>query len=644
MTDGFLEIRAELSGMKGWGRVGKLCWTVFGSIFLFVASGQGSVAAERPNIVWIVSEDHSPLVGAYGFGQVQTPHLDRMAEEGVVFDNAFATSPVCAPARFSLITGRHASAHPGAEGMRGWHDLEEPYLFFPQFLREHGYYTANWGKTDYNTGRYLGGDKDLALEAAWNDTAFIWDELRDDAPERGPHWRNRPDPEMPFFQMFNIVTTHMSRLFPEERPENPRHQPADVILPPYHPDTPEVRRDWAHFLDRLEEMDEQVGGIFEDLREDGVLDNTIVFWFSDHGGGLMRSKRFLFDSGTRVPMIVWFGKNYRHLAPETVDGRYAPLVSFVDFAPTVLNLLELPIPDWMHGQPFLGDNLPASRDDVFLHRERMDWHIDLSRAVHDGRYLYIRNYLPRRPLGPPSPFQMRIPSVAQWGEQFGKNELPAHQRAGLAPKPFEQLFDTRFDPHNLSNVAENPAYAQVRARMRQALDRQLEATEDKGLYWNFDHDEVTLQDVREAASTAATAAGPDSISRLRTLLESEHAVLRFWGANGAAELGAEGKALEKELRDLLSDPEPVIRVIAAEALASQGMVELAVPVFGEALKQTGETVAYKPSPALWALNIIIALETSQFRELFPEIEPLREGKSLESTAAGIIISFGPPAD
>ncbi len=148
----------------------------------------------QPNIVWIVGEDHSALLGAYGHTQAATPHLDRMAAEGVIYDRAYAPVPICAPARFALITGRYAAAHYGSEGMRGWSDLPEPYVFFPQFFREAGYYTANWGKTDYNTGRYLGGDTDLTLEAAWDGTRFIWEPLGDDAPERGPHWRHRPDP------------------------------------------------------------------------------------------------------------------------------------------------------------------------------------------------------------------------------------------------------------------------------------------------------------------------------------------------------------------------------------------------------------------------------------------------------------------
>lgn len=593
-------------------------------------------AAEKPNIVWIVSEDLSPLVGPYAENQVQTPHIDRLAAEGVSFDNAFAPAPVCAPSRFAIITGRHASAHPGAEGMRGWADLPEPIVFFPQFLREQGYYTANWGKVDYNTGRYLGGDTDLALKAAWNESAHIWEHPGDDAPERGPHWRHRKDPEQPFFQMFNLISTHMSQLFPQERStKDPLHDPAAVILPPHHPDTPTVRRDWAFFLDRIEEADREVGGILDDLIEDGELDDTIVFWFSDHGGALMRSKRSIFDSGTRVPMVIWFGKNVRHLAPEAKEGRIERLVSLVDLAPSMLNLLGLPIPDYMHGQPFLGKNLPAPAESIFLHRQRMSEHIDLSRAVHDGRFLYIRHYLPRRPLGPPGAFQSRIPAVAEWAGHYGKSDLPAHQRAGLEAKPFEELYDTRTDIHNLANVAENPAYAATLHRLRQALDTRMVNTEDAGLFWTFDPSSTTFETVKSAADLAAKA-DSSQLPALRDLLRSEIPVLRFWGASGSAELGTAAADLAEDLRPLLHDPEPVVRILAAEALAAQGHWQETYPVFKEALSTSGRP---QPSTALWSLNSMLILGPSHFTSLKADIEKLSSGRSFENHAANHVLNF-----
>lgn len=587
----------------------------------------------RPNIVWIVAEDMSPLIGPYaGPHEVQTPHLDRMAAEGVTYDNAFAPSPVCAPARFALITGRYASSHGDSQGMRGWSNLPRPIEFFPKYLRDAGYYTANWGKTDYNTGRYEGGNVDLALRDAWDGTTFIWKPLGDDAPARGPHWRHRPDPAMPFFQQFNIVSTHMSQLFPEELPgTTPRHDPAMVIIPPYQPDTPTVRKYWAHFYNRLEEMDAQVGGVFDDLREDGVLDDTIVFYFSDHGGGLMRSKRFLYDSGTRVPLIIYFGKNYRHLMPQTTEGRLDCVVDFTDFAPTVLKLLDLPIPEYMHGQPFLAKGVEEapSREYAFIHRERMSEHIDLSRGLHDGRFVYLRRYLPQRRLGPPSAFQSRIPAEAEWYELYLNGDLTKMQAQGLEQKPFEELYDSRFDPCNLTNVAENPTYRAVLERMRGALDAQILGTGDTGFYWRMDPAPATLAETMNLAALAAQG-NADSESRLIELLSHASPVARFWAAAGIANLTKPAPRALAALRPLAADSQPIVQAMAAEALARHGDLSMAQAVFPELLKISGRP---NPSPCLWVLNAMYQLDQKPFARLIPQVEALASGKGEEANAA-----------
>jgi len=301
----------------------------------------GKPSCDRPNILWITCEDVSPqYLGCYGDDYATTPNLDKFAGQAVRYTKAFGTAPVCAPARSCLVTGVYATST-GTQHLRSDVKLPRKIKCFGKLLREAGYYCSNNYKKDYNF-------KDVG----------VWDESSQTA-----HWRNRKAGQ-PFFSVFNFTSTHQGQIngsdelffetYRSKLKGEELHDPDKITLPPYYPDTPFVRKIWARYYDLITFMDKQAAGLLAELEADGLAENTIVFFFSDHGMGLPRFKRTLYDSGLHVPLMVHFPKKYEHLSSLKSGVATERLVSFVDFAPTVLNLLDLPIPDYMQGTPFLG--------------------------------------------------------------------------------------------------------------------------------------------------------------------------------------------------------------------------------------------------------------------------------------------------
>ena len=353
-------------------------------------------AAERPNVLWITSEDNSPYLGCYGDPLVHTPNLDRLAAQGVRYRHAFANAPVCSSARSTLITGMYASSL-GVHNHRSRVAIPAEFKLYPEHLRAAGYYCTNNSKTDYNVAH----------------AGQPWDESSNRA-----HFKNRA-PGQPFFAVFNFTTSHESQVAPKPGKTTFRVPPEKITLPPYHPDTPDIRRDWANYYDQLTLLDEQVGKLLAELENEGLADDTVVFYYSDHGGALPRGKRNLHDSGTRVPLIVRFPKKWSHLAPAEPGAWVDDLVSFVDLPVTVFSLCGVPIPGHYEGRPFLGEKKAPPREHVFLFRGRMDERYDTIRAVRDGRFRYVRNYSPHRPWGQhySYPFQV-LPSMRSWHAEF----------------------------------------------------------------------------------------------------------------------------------------------------------------------------------------------------------------------------------
>ncbi len=349
--------------------------------------------ADRPNILWITAEDICPDLGCYGDTGARTPTLDAFARQGVRYANAFSVSGVCAPSRSAIITGMYPTTI-GTHHMRSKAVPPPCVRCFPEYLRAAGYYCTNNVKTDYNFDSPL---------TAWDESS------------RKAHWRNRPAGR-PFFAVFNITTTHESQIrctdaefarhMARGRPED-RHDPAKAVLPPYYPDTPVVRNDWARYYDLITAMDSQVADLLKQLDEEGLADSTIVFFYGDNGRGLPRGKRWVYDSGIHVPLIVRFP-----------DGRGAgtvreDLVSFVDFGPTVLSLAGVEVPKHMQGRPFLGEQKAEPRDYVFAARDRMDETYDIIRAVRDKQYKYIRNFKACRPYAQYIDYMEKMPTMQE---------------------------------------------------------------------------------------------------------------------------------------------------------------------------------------------------------------------------------------
>lgn len=522
---------------------------------------------DRPNILWLTSEDNGPFLGCYGDSLARTPTLDRLAKDGVLFERCFA-QPVCAPSRFTLITGVYAASCGPAHHMRAQGRVPPGLTGFPALMRAAGYYTANNSKTDYNAP--LGID-------------VIWDEST-----RQAHWSKRPDAK-PFFSVFNHETTHESCLFPEK--DVPLSftptDPAKVRVPPYQLDTPEIRADWARYYDHMALMDSQIARKLSDLEEAGLSDDTIVFYFADNGGVLPRSKRFLQRSGTHVPLIVYFPPKWRHLAPAPPGSRISDPVSFVDFAPTILSLAGIPIPDYIQGRPFAGPAKVPPNQFVFATRDRMDERYDMMRSVMDRRWLYIRNFRPDLPFVPYLQYMFRARGYQSWAREIGQGRGTPATTAFWGEKPSEELYDLEADPDNVRNLAADPASRQTLDRMRGALRRFVLEIRDNGFvpegsalegYEASRKPGACPMDRILDVAIAASDRAPANLSRLTDALRDPNEAVRWWAAQGIAILGPDAADAETALRERVEDPSESVRVAIAEALSRLGKPDLALPM------------------------------------------------------------------
>ena len=409
--------------------------------------------SDRPNILWISIEDTTPRFGCYGDPIARTPNIDRLAAGGCRFPNAFSTAGVCAPSRSAIITGMYQTSI-GTHHHRTTHthestpNLPTPYSVVPppyvktftEYLRGAGYYCTNNSKTDYQFTPPI---------TAWDDNS-----------NQG-HWRNRADGQ-PFFSVFNPLVTHESGMWEkEDRPLTTN--PDDVELPPYLPNTPKARAALARQYDNLATADARVGELLDQLEEDGLAENTIVFLWSDHGEGLPRGKRWPYDAGIRIPLIVRW---HEVLNPGSESDQ---LVSLIDLGPTVLSLCGVQAPQHLQGQPFLGSQ-KVEREYIFATRDRLDLSYQMLRAVRDKRYKYIRNYYPEKPYLLWDPYRNDHPVMQEMWRLHTEGKLEGDQLAMFqSPRPTEELYDVENDKYELNNLAENAAHANVLKRMRETL-------------------------------------------------------------------------------------------------------------------------------------------------------------------------------
>lgn len=582
-------------------QITSLTRTVLAIAACLAAPLAAAAAGDRPNVLWITSEDNGPHLGAYGDDYAVTPNLDKLAARGMVYTNCWSTAPVCAPARTVIISGMWAPSL-GAEHMRSRVRMPDDFKMYPVHLREAGYYCTNNSKTDYN------------LEM----TGDVWD-----ASSGRAHWKNRKEGK-PFFAIFNHTISHESQIRNKIDEKDRFHDPEQAPIPAYHPDTPEVRKDWAQYYDRMTMMDQRAGRNLKDLADAGLADDTIVFYYGDHGSGMPRSKRWPYNSGLNVPLIVYVPEKWRHLAPRDYrpGGKSDRLVGFYDLAPTLLSLCGIEPPDHMHGRAFMGKHAAGEPTYQFGFRGRMDERYDMVRVCRDKRYLYVRNYMPHEIYGQYIDYMFQTPTTRVWRKLFDEGKLDAAQAKFWQRKPPEELFDLQSDPDEVKNLADSPDHQVVLRRMRGALRSELLAWRDLGFLpegeihsragkdapWTMGRDDsrYPMRAIMEMAELASSLK-PDVTARLVNGLKAPDSAVRYWAAMGLLMRGEPAASEARAaLQRALDDDSPAVRVVAAEALGRYGAsadIEKALAL----LVEHGNLHKHDTFTAMLALNAVEAM-------------------------------------
>ncbi len=543
--------------------------------------------ANRPNILWLSAEDISPHIGCFGDPYAITPHIDKLTTEGVRYTRTFTTAGVCAPCRSGIITGMYQTTL-GTQHMRSTARLPEFIKPFPTYLREAGYYCSNNSKQDYQFKTPKGS----------------WDDSNGKA-----HWRKRPAKNQPFFAVFNYTGCHESGIASTSKyksvtkdlkPEQRQDARKLTTLPPYYPDTPIVREDWKRNYELITAMDAWAGDLIQQLKDDGLYEDTIIFFWSDHGVGLPHAKCWLYDSGTHIPMVVRIPEKFRVNGQGQPGAETDQLVSSIDFGPTVLNLAGVRVPDHVQGQSFLGATPPKPREYVYGARDRMDERYDIIRMVRDKRFKYIRNYEPLKTF-----YQyMNTPEKGATMEELRQlheagNLRPLAERFFAPNKPVEELYDTEVDPHELNNLAADSKHASRLKRMRDAHLEWVKETKDLGLIaepilvereTTIGHRYGILRQgngdavAKRVARVAARASdGPEALPDLVKALSDEDPAVRYWGATGIANIGMPAISARAKVTAALKDSSAVVRIAAAHALCRMNSPESALPVLAREL-------------------------------------------------------------
>ena len=576
-------------------------WSVLFAAVLAVSPwfAEQSHAADRPNVVWIVSEDNSHHYLKHFFESgAPTPNIEAMAAHGITFDHAFSNAPVCSVARSTLATGclgprigtqfhrKHTIA-----------TLPQGLRMFSELLRDAGYYTSNNSKTDYNA---------TPSKEAWDESS------------RTASWRKRRSPNQPFFHMESHAQSHESSLhFSQEVFENEKTatDPESVKLADYFPNTAKFRYTHARYHDRMAVIDEIVGSTISKLKEDGLLEDTFVFYFGDHGGVLPRGKGYIYESGLHVPLVVRVPDKWQHLIDRKNGSRAPGFVSFIDFGPTVLNLAEVKVPEQMDGIPFLGKGITAvevdARDECYGYADRFDEKYEFIRSLRKGKYQYIRYFQPFLPDGLQNNYRYRMLAFTEWRDLYKDGKLTGSQLQFFQSKPVEQLFDAEADPHEINNLASDPRYANVLKDLRTRLATQMRALPDLSFYpesklvsvmgdpvgFGQKHKaEITqMADIHDLAFLPFSAAE----ARLIAALESDNVWLRYSAAMTCSEIGAEATSLAEKVIPLIHDNSLVVRIRAAEFLGLINTID-PQPILADIVNRTSN-----PVEAGEALNSIV---------------------------------------
>jgi N-sulfoglucosamine sulfohydrolase len=557
----------------------------------------------RPNILWVICESASPCLGCYGDPFAVTPNLDRFAGQGIVYTKAYATASVCSPALSSLMTGMYATSL-GTQHMRSEIGLPKQIEPLPKLMRIAGYYCSSNAREDYNF-------KD----------ATLWD---DSSP--AAHWRNRAAGQ-PFFSVVRLACTDGSQIEGSDREfskkcgsklaASERHAPDSLIVPPYYPDTPEVRKLVARYYDLMTCMDKQVGELLGQLERDSLSQSTIVFFFADHGMGLPRFRGTLYDSGLRVPLIVRVPAAYEKTSALVPGGRTSELVSFVDFAPTMLALAGVSIPSSMQGRAFLGEGPKSASDCIWAACDRIDETYETSRCLHDSRYKYIRHFMPHLPYAQPNDQCDRSAMMQELRRAARDGQLVGIEEPFWEPtKPLEELYDTQLDPHEVRNLAGSAEHRETLERMRRHLRDWMLQTHDTGLLpegrmhalaagatpYEVAQDALKYPEVRVLCAAELVGAGSRTLPALMEYLEDADAAVRYWAVTGLDALGPGAAEATEALKKALEDPSPDVRIAAAGALCRLGSSDQAVLVLARGLQDSSEPVVLHAARTLQGIG------------------------------------------
>jgi arylsulfatase A-like enzyme len=586
---------------------------VTGASTIALLAGRSASAAkspDKPNVLWITVEDMSPNLGCYGDKYATTPSIDRLAAQSVRYTNVFATAPVCSPVRSCLVTGVIATSM-GTSNLRSQFPIPAGFKGTASYLRDKGYYCTNNVKTDYNTSA---GQK---LKKA------CWDQCSGKA-----HWRGRKA-NQPFFAIFNDMVTHQSRSMvmsydafarkiQSKLSASERHDPKTAPLPPYYPDTPITRRTVARYYDCITLMDKNTGAILKQLEDDGLADDTIVFFYSDHGAGLPRHKRLVLDSGLRVPLLIRFPKKYQHLAPAKPGETLDRMLSFVDFPPTLLSILGVAPPKYMQGQIFLGKKTAKPQTHIYAARDRVDEAYDLARCVRDKNWLYVRNYMPHQSYNQPSFYsdmgeiRDNITALAA----AGKLKTTAQKHYAGPTRQREELYDTANDPHQINNLAGDTKQADRIQEMRKLLRTWMLEVKDMGFIPECDLAErikgttayelarsdqsPPLERIIDAAELVG--AGPQAMGDQLKLLADPDPAVRYWAAVGLRAIGAKAVLAARALGVAMKDPAPAVGIEAAWALVDLGAGDKPLDLLVKYLEGPDKRAAVRAARALQMLG------------------------------------------
>ncbi len=542
------------------------------SLFLLLICGTFSYAADKPNFLWIMSEDNSShFLELFDPTGASAPNIEALASEGLVFENAFSNAPVCSVARTTLITSCYAPRIGTMHHRKSFMvPMPEGLKMFPAYLHEAGYYTTNNSKEDYNAKK----------------SADVWDDS-----SRKASWKNRGEGQ-PFFHVQTFTTTHESSLhFPEKdiNDKPTKTDPETVFVPPHHPKTKTFKYTYARYHDRIQDVDAQIGKLIDQLKKDGLLESTFVFYFGDHGGVLPRGKGYAYETGLHIPLVIRIPENFRENLPQKPNTRIKSFVSFVDFGPTVLNLAGVKIPEGIDGHAFLGwgDQQLQETDESFGYADRFDEKYDMVRTLRKGKYRYVRNFQPFNFDGLMNNYRYKMVAYREWRKLYDAGKLNETEAQFFEARPAEMLFDVEADPYETKNLADDPKQAKVLAELRGRLNQILTDMPDLGFYpesylaenavdnpvafgQKHQAEIAKLLEIANLENLPFAKAKP----RLEEALQSSDPWQRYWGVIACTSHGMPAVSLAKSLEAIAAnDPENLVRVRAAEFLALHAEID-----------------------------------------------------------------------